>query len=193
MKKIIGILTLTFAFGSCLVAAQKSTASVHADSHYKKFRLEGGPGLAMTQGSTAFSLALGGSVKVNRTLPVYVGLTTGFDFLGSSSAAAASAAINDVLNGGNGNVSTSVTYMPLLGSVIYRFENAGYALTPHIGAALGPYIGLSSGAGTEFAFLMKPGADLELTKDLALLFETRLGSVGGNFYFSPQTNLIINL
>jgi hypothetical protein len=129
---------------------------------------------------------------------VYVGGELGVGFLGDTSTITVTATdytINSINN-------TGATLIPIMPTVFYRspFGETG-KVKGYIGLSTGPAIhvqSLPSSTATStttthiyFEFLVKPGVELSLSKQVGLLLETRFGVLRTGFLFSPQLSVTI--
>lgn len=190
MNRIVGGL-VAYCFLATIPAVGARTTVTATVPSQKMWRLDGGMGLAMVDG-TGFHIQLGGAYRVSKTTPLFVGIDTGFDFVHSN------------------------TYLPLMATAIYRFEGSTkHNLTPYLGLSLGGHLRLSSGVastgnavydaiakaaseaatggGSSFAFVFRPGVDYGFTETLSGAFEAKMGSLDGQFYMVPQASILLSL
>lgn len=131
------------------------------------YQINVGGGFGSLGGSTVGRLGVGLSFRPSDTSNILVDFTSGLI----------------VQNGATG--------VPLLAGVSYYVNDLNSnTVWPYFGLSLGPVAGFF---GTPFAFIFRPGVDIELAKSFDLNLQLPLGGIGSAFYLAPQANLIIHV
>lgn len=160
------------------------------------FELSIGPGIVTWQASgspsqpgsagnaTGAVVNMGFTTAVSSTVPLQIGADFGLGFL----------SLNPAVN---------ATYIRLTPTVIYKFDLAKTDVVhPYFGLSVGPNVTILSvstgnlnGSSTKayLEMLTRLGVSFDLSKQLALSMESKLGTLGGDLIFMPSAVLFVSI
>lgn len=196
MTMRIFTLLLLISFATPSFASKKTsttppaTAATSSGHHSTPMRLSLSPSLFIISSTLGFGLGATFTFHMQKPVPFWLGLETGFYTASTSTSSGTFAA------------STRLNNFPILGTAIYHFDIASLPFRPYAGLSLG--LGIVSGRATvatvsggsssvEFQFLVRPGVEGHLNDKLNWHAEAKFGSLGGSFVFIPQAGVIFSL
>ncbi len=139
-----------------------------ASSANSMVKLGLGLGVASFAGSNGFGVNTAVAFRTKRSGSTWIGLDTGI-----------------TVRGGAG----TPIGLPIMVGV--TFDRKDSDLRSYIGFSVGPFIGLSNET-TGLGMFIKPGVTFPLDA-VDITLEARFGGVNGNFFFYPQSNVVIPL
>ncbi len=87
------------------------------------------------------------------------------------------------------------TVLSLLPTALYGFDVGWANAHPYLGVAIGPALSFESSRDNRilFEFLVRPGMQFDVAKNMFLTLEPKLGWLGSDFLFLPQASLVLPL
>ena len=124
---------------------------------------------AFSNGASKLTNGFGVGARVADTLPLYLGVNFGFNYIGSEPDLG----------------------FQILPTVTYRYETGAKQV-------IYPYVGISAGLhlvpGNElFELLLRPGAEISLTRSFGLAIESTFGVTDASFSFLPALNAVFKI
>jgi hypothetical protein len=162
-------------------------------SRAESIHLTAGPGMAVYAPYAAGPSINGGiGACVNAGCSLFVGADLAVGFLGDVSSPFLIDSINN----------TGATMIQLLPTAYFRTPVTGLpGVRAYFGLSLGPNIFIqskpisalqtSSETKVYFEFLLRPGLDLSVSRQVAFLLEPKLGILRSSFVFLPQLNTLV--
>ncbi|MCB0416283.1 MAG: hypothetical protein H6617_06060 [Bdellovibrionaceae bacterium] len=180
----------------------RGRTQVVLDSEESTSRFSVGGGVAVLEGVDGANVGFGGSVgfafRVGPGSPVFLGMDVGYNYW--------NVRIKEQQNGTEVTRNASLNSFQMLASIYYRFlDNQAAKAHPYIGFSIGP--NLMSGddkikmggnsvtaGGSQVALQMyfRPGVEFDVSRNVSVNFESRVGLLEGNLMFAPQVNAIFS-
>ena len=185
-QSVLAEVTLSGTELAMAPTAKQSSEAAVSSKEPSLVRLSVAPSLAFING--VFGVGAATSITFYTANALFVGFETGFYRWSARSS--------------TGFLSASMTSIPLMATILYRFSISDSPLHPYAGVAAGVSItfgsvtfGSSSGSGSALNFegLLRPGLELEVTPTMALYFEPKFGLLDSNFLFLPQVGAAFSL
>lgn len=175
------------ALGDTQTDARNLTVEVNRPSH-SRLDVSVGPGAvawSSSLGSTTGVVAnLGAMYLISQSAPLYIGADFGLGFL----------SVSPIFN---------ATYIRLTPSLLYKVElPKSQSVHPYFGVSMGPNITVLNGdvAGVKttdtkvyFEGLTRLGVGFDLTPELGVSVETKVGILGGDVIFLPSSLLVFSI